>query len=406
MIIETKKNKATIVSLYLLAFASALYMFEAVQVIIMAIASLFLLLQYRSAKNFFSIKKVPFLLSFFVLLCFNLFYFNNKSIQVIANSFLLFIVPLFSSFLYESDFFIKNKQRILLTYCFSITLISIFIVCFYINDIPNHHFNWYFARFNLENTIHIHGTYISLWVGIAILLVSDFLIHDKTLNTKIKTCLILVIALLLLSLIVINTRIILYSIIFLSALNYYFFAFKSKKMNSKVVVIMLLLISLVVLFLSQRFQDDIQFLNKNNIKNSSRYTICYCSLQTIAESNFLGMDNHLIQSKLNNCYDKYGFSDLSKDNLNAHNQYLDFFLKGGFVLFILFVLMLFIKLKTALKSKNYLYFLITLLFTFSFLTENILVRQYGIYIYMFCDILFLGSVLPNKSHCTNKIEKS
>lgn len=57
MIIETKKNKATIVSLYLLAFASALYMFEAVQVIIMAIASLFLLFQYRSAKSFFSIKK-------------------------------------------------------------------------------------------------------------------------------------------------------------------------------------------------------------------------------------------------------------------------------------------------------------------------------------------------------------
>ena len=60
----------------------------------------------------------------------------------------------------------------------------------------------------------------------------------------------------------------------------------------------------------------------------------------------------------------------------------------------------------ALKAKNFIYFLITLLFVFSFLTENILVRQYGIYIYMFCDVLFLGSVLPNKGHSANKIEKS
>lgn len=403
---ETKKNKATVVSLYLLAFASVLYLFEAVQAIIMAITSLFLLLQYRSEKSFFSIKKIPFLLSFFILLCFNLFYFNNKSIQAIANSFLLFIVPLFSSFLYESNFFIKNKQRILLTYCFCITLISLFIVCFYIIDIPNHHFNWYFARFNLENTIHIHGTYISLWTGIAILLFSDFLIHGKTLSSKVKISLILTITFLLCSLIIINTRMILYSVFFLSALNYYFYAFKNKRLNKKVFLILLFLITSIGLFLSQRFQDDIQFLIKNNIQNSSRYTICYCSIQTISDSNFLGMDNHLVQSKLNDCYDQYGFNDLSKDNLNAHNQYLDYFLKGGFVLFILFILMLFIKLKMALKTKNFIYFLITLLFVFSFLTENILVRQYGIYIYMFCDVLFLGSVLPNKSHSTNKIEKS
>lgn len=403
---ETKKNKATVVSLYLLAFASVLYLFEAVQAIIMAITSLFLLLQYRSEKSFFSIKKIPFLLSFFILLCLNLFYFNNKSIQAIANSFLLFIVPLFSSFLYESNFFIKNKQRILLTYCFCITLINLFIVCFYIIDIPNHHFNWYFARFNLENTIHIHGTYISLWTGIAILLFSDFLIHGKTLSSKVKISVIFTITFLVCSLIIINTRMILYSVFFLSALNYYFYAFKNKRLNKKVFLILLLLITSIGLFLSQRFQDDIQFLIKNNIQNSSRYTICYCSIQTISDSNFLGMDNHLVQSKLNNCYDQYGFNDLSKDNLNAHNQYLDYFLKGGFVLFILFILMLFIKLKMALKAKNFIYFFITLLFVFSFLTENLLVRQYGIYIYMFCDVLFLGSVLPNKSHSTNKIEKS
>jgi len=405
MVVETIKNKAAVISLYLLAFAAVLYMFEAIQALIMAIASLFILFQYDASKNFFSAKKLPFILSFLILLGFNLFYYNNKSLQTIANSFLLFIVPLFSTYLYESDFFIKNKQSILLTYCFSVTLISIFIICFYIIDIPNHHFNWYFARFNIENTIHIHGTYISLWIGIAILLFFDFLIHNKNLNSKIKINIVIIITLLLGSLIIINTRMILYSILFLGSLNY-FYATKNKVINKKFIVVLLLIVSAIVLFLSQRYQDDIQFLNKNNIKNSSRYTICYCSLQTISESNFLGIDNRLVQSQLNNCYDQYGFNELSKENLNSHNQYLDYFLKGGFILFLVFTASIFFKLRSAFKTKNYIYFSITLLFTFSFLTENILVRQYGIYIYLFCDILFLGSVLPNKSHSTNKIEKS
>ena len=70
-----------------------------------------------------------------------------------------------------------------------------------------------------------------------------------------------------------------------------------------------------------------------------------------------------------------------------------------------FVATLIIKLRNAYQTKNYLFFSITLLFAFSFLTENVLVRQYGIYIYLFCDIIFLGSVLPNKSHSANEIKE-
>jgi O-antigen ligase len=196
---------------------------------------------------------------------------------------------------------------------------------------------------------------------------------------------------------------IIYSVLVISTANYFMKAGKLKRKRAIVVAFSLFIL---VLFLSQRFKNDIIYLYENSIKSNSRYILCYCSLQTFVESNFTGIENGLVQFKLNECYNQYGFEELSKDNLNSHNQYLDFLLKGGFFLFIAFLSTQIIKLQNAYKAKNYLYFSITLLFAFSFLTENILIRQYGIYIYLFCDILFLGSVLINESHSTYKIKES
>lgn len=404
--IENKISKIAVYFLYLLAFASALYMFEAIQSIIMSIASLFLLFQYNSKNSLFSFEKAPFILSFFILMGFNLFYYNSKSLQIIANSFLIFIVPLFSIFLCNAPFFKHQREKILFVYSTCVALISTYIIFFYINDIPNHRFNWYFARFNLEQNIHIHGTYISLWIGIAFLILFNFLVKSSVETFKFKILLIIVSIILLASLVIVNTRMILFSILFLTVLNCCFLFYKKRNLKAKMILFPIILLFLGAIFLSQRYKDDIAFLNKNNIESSTRYTTCFCSLKVIANSHFLGTSNSTIQSKLNKCYEEYGFNDLSKENLNSHNQYLDYFMKGGFLLFITFIATLFIKLQSALKSKNYLYFSICLLFTFSFLTENILVRQYGIYIYLFCDIIFLGSVLTYKSHCTNEIEKS
>ena len=97
--------------------------------------------------------------------------------------------------------------------------------------------------------------------------------------------------------------------------------------------------------------------------------------------------------------------DLSKKDTNSHNQYLDYFLKGGVILFVSFITMLLYKLKYSLKTKSYLYFSISLFFCFAFLTENVLSRQYGMFAYFFIDLIFLAFVF-NKSHSNNEIEKS
>lgn len=395
-------NKITVVLLFLFAFGFLLYTSEAIQSILMGSTGLFMLLHYKSKKDLFTSHTLPFVICFVGLLGINLVYFHPKSIQIITNSLLIFIIPLFSFYLYQSPQFLNKKITIMGTYCICILLLALYVIGFYILDYSNHHFNWYYARFNLENNMHIHGTYLSLWIGVAFLMCIDYF-FTKGYSKTVKYSLLVTMLIYLLGLLIVNSRAIIISILFLTCFRFYFHYYKKNKV---LFIISILILVVSSLFISQRYLDDLNYFYQNNITNSTRYTLCYCSIETIADSKFIGTDNGLIQSKLNTCYTKYGFSNFSKENLNSHNQYLDFFLKGGFLLFISFIWMVFLKLRLASKTKNYLYFTITLLFTFAFFTENILVRQYGIYIYMFCDIILLGSVLSYKSHCANEIEKS
>lgn len=402
-----KDDLLLVVLLYLLAISPVLYFWEAFQSITMIGCSVLLLTKIKRTSLKINTFNLPFISAAVLFSGVCLWYFSSKSINLLANTLLLFAIPLCSRYLYQSQTFLNHKTRIMLSFCGSVGLLSLYTIVFYLIDIPNHNFNWYFARFNIENHLHIHGTYFSLWISIALLILTNTWITNTAKNTIKKvfysfSCLVFVAGLL-----IVNSRMMLYSMLFLGVLLYYFYAIKSNQLAfSKKMVVILFISFCAILMLSQRYWDDLVFLFENKLASSSRYTINYCSLQTITDSFLLGTNPNTLQNQLNTCYDKYEFSELSKENINSHNQYLDYFLKGGILLFVAFVTILFTKLRLAYQKQNYLYFSVTLLFCFAFLTENILVRQYGIYCYFLCDILLLGAIVPNKSHNTNEIKES
>lgn len=145
---------------------------------------------------------------------------------------------------------------------------------------------------------------------------------------------------------------------------------------------------------------------ENSLKNSERYPIYKCALKLIDGHIILGNNLITLQIDQNKCYECMKKDELAKKNTNSHNQYLDYLLKGGVLLVSSFILLLIIKLKHSLKNRNYLYFSITLFFCFSFLTENVLSRQYGAFIYFFIDVLFLKTIFTDESHSSNKIEEA
>lgn len=395
-------HKAIVPILFLLALSPLFFYKHAVQSLLLIITGLLVTIIAIYDKHTFTKKSIPFILCFTIITIIYFLFFSKKSFSVIGESFILFIVPLFIVHLYKLELFSKYKVKIMLTYCIAIGMLCLFFAGFYIYDIPHHNFNWYIARYNLEYNFKIHGTYICLWIAIAILFLTylSFTYTIKTIYGKVLIALLFV--LYASGLIIYNSRNIMIGLFIIGCIN----LFRYRKRIPVNLKYMFFLALAAILFLSQRYFDDIRFLLNNSLQNSTRYVINSCSLKLIYQSGFIGMDYRTIQDNLNACYALYDNNEFKTSELNSHNQYLDYFLKGGFLLFVSFIITLIIKLKYAVRHKNYLYFFITLLFIFSFVTENILIRQYGIYTYLLCDILTLGNVLGNESHTDDKIIKS
>ncbi|TDX13506.1 O-antigen ligase family protein [Flavobacterium sp. S87F.05.LMB.W.Kidney.N] len=395
---------AVIPVLYLLAISPIIYYLEAIQSLLMILSGLFLLFLVRFRDFKVIPKNAPFIASFFILAFYYLFYFSNHTFKLIGESFLLFIAPLFSYYLYRIDSFTKNIKKIQFAYSAAVSALCLYFIVFYINDIPNHHFDWYLARYNLEFYCKIHGTYICLWIGVAILFLFDYVSDFKKSSKTLKGCSILMLICLFAGLIIYNSRNILLGLFIVVLLRLAILKREKITISIKQKISIAVIILLIIL-LSQRYLDAIDFLANDSFKNSTRYASWTCSLKLIYDSHFFGMDYNLIQQKLNECYVPFNNFELKKFRINSHNQYLDFLLKGGLLLFCAFIWSLFVKLKETLQQKQYLYFSVTVLFAIAFITENILVRQYGIYIYFLCDILLLGALFRNKDHGINEVKE-
>jgi O-antigen ligase len=395
-------NKAIIPALYLLAISPLFYYKHAIPTIIIVIAGVLLFWQVPYKQLSLNKKAIPFIACFSILTFYFLFYFHNKSLKHIGDSFIIFILPLAGIYLSLLDSFKVHRPKIMLAYCVVLGILCGFFICSYIADIPLHSFDWYLARYNLELKYKIHGTYICLWIAVAILFLTHYAYTEKIKSSMARAGIAVLYLLYFAGLIIYNSRNIMIGLIIIAAIN----TFRLRKKIPFYIKMAGLAMVVVVFFLSQRYLSDIKALVNSSVKNSTRYTIVNCSYTVISDSHFMGTDYSLIQDKLNQCYSESDNPEFKTSELNSHNQYLDYFMKGGILLFIAFIALMVLKIWEALRQKEYLYLALTVLFVLSFITENVLTRQYGIFIYAFCDILFLGNILlplGNKAHAKDKI---
>lgn len=89
----------------------------------------------------------------------------------------------------------------------------------------------------------------------------------------------------------------------------------------------------------------------------------------------------LEKEKQHNLYPGYG-------NYNFHNQYVQNFAELGCIGFLMLIILLFLNLKNAFKSKNFIYIAYSILMISLFLTESFLWRQRGamFFILFYCLI--------------------
>lgn len=89
--------------------------------------------------------------------------------------------------------------------------------------------------------------------------------------------------------------------------------------------------------------------------------------------------------------------------LRSHNQYLSTFIALGFAGVVIFILTLILPLQYAIVRRNYFYFVFSCIVLLSFLSEDTLETQDGVYLFAFFNSLFLFS-MPN-SYLKNNVRK-
>ena len=122
-----------------------------------------------------------------------------------------------------------------------------------------------------------------------------------------------------------------------------------------------------------------------------------CSISIIKEAPVIGYGPGDVQKELNSCYEKFNTQAFKKERYNSHNQYLDYLLSFGVIGFIIILYCFLYYLKMARKNPdNKVYFNFLILFYFTFLTENILVRNTGMVLFVTFNCLLAYPILEKQ----------
>lgn len=261
--------------------------------------------------------------------------------------------------------------------------------------------------------IGIHSSYLSIYTSISIIYLQTQLIKKEA-PKKILTFIKLII--LCIGLLFLASRNVIITTFFITG-----FIFPSYYLRKKVTYIILfsvltisvgLLVVKNVSYLSQRFTvlliEDITINNRNDDTNQHfhleynepRIKRWALSKQIIAESPIIGhgtgdeipllkeayYDNNLIVSYVN--------------ELNIHNQYLSIIIKHGIIGLLFFLFFMFYNLKLSINTKDYLYLATIILIASSFITENILDSNKGIF-FVSLFLTFCGYYSIKKANSKN-----
>lgn len=167
-----------------------------------------------------------------------------------------------------------------------------------------------------------------------------------------------------------------------------------KKQTAKLVFVFigLFLVSLCVTEIRSRFLelfDTSKVVNNKETSSGIRYILWNTSEKVIKNSNYLGYGVGDAQEVLSKQLALDGYAVLSKENYNAHNQYLQIGLATGVVGILLYLFSVAYLFRNFMKRKNAEAIVFLLFFIFVFLFESVLERQNGIIIYSFITSMFI-----------------
>ncbi len=372
--------------------------FKAYPIVLLLLMSIVYSFNKTNKKKSFPYLKVIYVSVLIFIYLISLFYSQmyKEGFSRLSTMSSLLAFPLIFGILSQNNYEFKKKT---INYLFGGFIISnmIFICLSFIYFIPEYptisetiiHYS------NLINiglgVFSIHPIYMSIYIGIAILLLLQLIKESEYKILKIFYFIQIIFFFVVLA-VLMRKGPILYLIITISGLMISYFQIKKTIFG---LLFFILITFLTIQFLPKykninRFQDLLNISKSNDFSSSTviRKNIYICSITKIKEKPVFGYGVGNTQSQLDPCYIEKGI-DLSLKTYNCHNQYFSILLTSGCIGLFIYLFSLFKIFKTFYENKNFLAISVLSFFLLNFLTENVIERENGMLLYSFIISFFI-----------------
>ena len=292
---------------------------------------------------------------------------------------------------------LKSFYRIFIFSSVLSVIITIFFILFNIDDIMGEQ-NKYFANIKLRQIIEQvpligeHPIYFSLLNAVALLL----LFYNRFNNNLVNITFYLILTS---GILIASTRGVMVASFFVIIL----IAFQNiKKRNQRYFFVLLFLTGIGALSyfspIKTRIKEitETKYIYPEGVHFNSfnlRMAIYKCTLSIIKEEPIIGYGPGDVQKELNECYQQFETEAFVKKRYNTHNQYFDYLASFGVIGLAIILYSFFFYAKVANKADNRLYLNFLILFYIAMLTENILVRNTGIVLFVTMNCIMSYPVL-------------
>ncbi len=335
----------------------------------------------------------------YFLYCISLLYSSNLEygFTKISTTAALFAFPLIFTFLKSIDYKLTDKQLLKLFIAF-ISSVLLFLTITFIKfyNLPDYTLKSTIIHYsNLVNInlglYNIHAIYLSMAIGIAILLLLT--IYFQLTAKKYKLLLIIIFLYLSVFLIILERRLPTFSLFFTLLLFIFHYFKKIKYFIGSLFVLAIMFMAYNTALPKYQNQNRYADIVKNIAENdtlssiSIRKNIYKITIESFKESPLIGYGIGDVQDVLNKKYLKLG-NHYYKKQYNPHNQYITILLYVGIIGFFVAFVFFFQKIYYSFKY-NFLCFLFYTFFFINFLSESLLDREIGVIMFAFFESLLL-----------------
>jgi O-antigen ligase len=258
-----------------------------------------------------------------------------------------------------------------------------------------------FYNHNFTAPIGIHATYLSLYVALSIL----FLTEQFSAASRIKKALnISAMAVLIVGLYFLAARNTSFAVLLSVAFIYPLFRVRNKKTYVVGVLSVLVLVAFAASkssYIRNRFSKDMmQDLGPKSVTTfenpEPRITRWQCAADIIKQQPVFGYGSGEEIPLLKQCYEERNLKLSYLLEFNTHNQYLAVLIRNGLMGLLVLAIQFFYFFRLAIRQKDFLYCSFLLLICLGCITENLLDANKGIFFFALFNTLFGYNLLRER----------